>query len=298
MTTFIQLLFAGVALGAVYALVALGFTVVFRASRVINFAQGELLAFGAFFTSWLVINENVPFWLAFLIGLAATAALGLAFQFGVLRFAIGRPDFTIVMLTLGLATVLTSAIPTIWGSYPRSNGDPWGPSAAHLGGITFQWDQIWAIVAALAALVAFFLFNRFSRYGLAMRAAAADQEAALAVGIPLGRVYAIAWALAGAVACLGGVFLAAYPNSLDPTIADSALLAFPAIILGGIDSTTGAVVGGFVIGIIQELVAGYQPAYAAWLGHDFYTAAPYIVMIVVLLVRPYGLFGSRPAERL
>jgi branched-chain amino acid transport system permease protein len=298
MSTFVQLLFAGVALGAVYALVALGFTVIFKASRVINFAQGEMLALGAFFTSWLVINEGLSFWLAFIIGLATTAAVGLAFEFGVLRFAIGRPDFTIVMLTLGLATVLQSVVPTLFGSYPRSNGDPWGSSAVHAGGIAFNWDQIWAIAAAVLALVGFFLFNRYSRYGLAMRAAACDQEAAVAVGVPLRRVFALAWGLAGVVACLGGVFLAGYPNSLDPTIADSALLAFPAIILGGIDSTTGAVVGGFVIGVIQELVAGYQPQYASWLGDNFYTAAPYIVMILVLLVRPYGLFGSRPAERL
>lgn len=298
MSTFLQLLFAGVALGAVYALIALGFTVIFKASRVINFAQGEMLALGAFFTSWLVLNEGLPFWAAFLCGLAATAALGLAFQLGVLRFAIGRPDFTIVMLTLGLATVLASVIPTVFGSYPRANGDPWGSSATHVGGVSFNWDQIWAVVAALLALAAFYLFNRFSRYGVAMRAAASDQQAAVAVGIPLGRVFGLAWALAGLVACLAGVFLAGYPNSLDPTIGDSALLAFPAIILGGIDSTTGAVVGGFLIGIIQQLVAGYQPQYASWLGHDFYTAAPYIVMILVLLIRPYGLFGSRPAERL
>ncbi|MHB2023794.1 MAG: branched-chain amino acid ABC transporter permease [Mycobacteriales bacterium] len=298
MRTFLQLLFAGVALGAVYALIALGFTVIFKASRVINFAQGEMLALGAFFTSWLVLNEGLPFWAAILCGLLGTAALGLAFQFGVLRFAVGRPDFTVVMLTLGLATILTSIIPTLFGSYPRANGDPWGSTTAHAIGVAFDWDQIWAVVVAVLALIAFRFFNRHSRYGVAMRAAASDQEAAVAAGIPLGRVFGLAWALAGLVACLAGVFLAGYPNSLDPTIGESALLAFPAIILGGIDSTTGAVVGGFGIGIVQELVAGYQPQYASWLGHDFYTAAPYIVMILVLLVRPYGLFGTRPAERL
>lgn len=298
MTTFVQLLFAGIALGAVYALVALGFTMIFKASKVINFAQGQLLAVGAFFVSWLVLSAGVPFWAAFPIGIVFTAAVGLAFELGVIRFAIGRPDFTIVMLTLGLASVLEALIPTIWGSYPRGDGDPWGPKALHIGHAAFEWDQIWAIICALLALLAFYVFNRYSRWGVAMRAAASDQEAAVAVGVPLNRVYALAWVLAGAVACLGGVFLAGYPNQLDPTIGDSALLAFPAIILGGIDSTTGAVVGGFVIGIIQELVAGYQPGHVAFLGQDFYTAAPYIVMILVLLVRPYGLFGSRPAERL
>lgn len=297
MKTFAQLVFAGVSLGSVYALVALGFTVVFKASRVINFAQGEMLAFGAFLTSWLVLSAGLPFWAAFVAGVVATAALGLVFQLGVLRFAVGRPEFTVVMLTLGLATVLQSVIPTVWGSNPRANGDPWGSSAVHGGGLVFNWDQIWSIIAAVVVLVAFFAFNR-TRYGLAMRAAASDQEAALSVGIPLGRVFASAWVLAGVVACIGGVFAAGYPNSLDPTVSNVALLAFPAIILGGIDSTSGAVVGGFVIGVVQELTAGYQPQYASWLGHNFYLAAPYVVMVIVLLLRPYGLFGSRPAERL
>jgi branched-chain amino acid transport system permease protein len=234
MTTFLQLLFAGIALGSVYALVALGFTIVFRATRVINFAQGELLAFGAFFTSWLVLSAGLPFWLAFVLGAAATAAVGLAFQTFVLRYAIGRPDFTIVMLTLGLAAVLQAIIPTLFGSNPRSNGDPWGASSVHVAGLVLNWVQIWSIVAAVGVLVGFYWFNRTS-YGLAMRAAASDQEAALAVGIPLRRVFALAWGLAGLVACVGGVFVSGFPSTLDPTVSNVALLAFPAIILGGID---------------------------------------------------------------
>ncbi|MHB8682148.1 MAG: branched-chain amino acid ABC transporter permease [Acidimicrobiales bacterium] len=298
MKTFLQLLVAGIALGGIYSLIALGFTVIYRASKVINFAQGQLLALGAFFTAWLVSNGKLPFWLAFLVGALLTAAAALLFQSGVLRFAIGRPDFTIVMLTLGLATILNSVIPTVFGNYPRTNGDPWGNRTVHVSGVAITWVNIWTIVAAFVVLIAFFVFNKYSKYGLAMRSAAIDPEAALAVGIPLRRVYATAWALAGLVACVGGVFLGGFPNSIDPTIGDAALLAFPAIILGGIDSTTGAVVGGFTIGIVQELTAGYQPQYASWLGHNFYVIAPYVVMIVVLLVRPYGLFGSRPAERL
>ena len=298
MSTFLELLFAGIALGAVYALIALGFTVVFRASRVINFAQGELLALGAFLVSWLVLDVHMPFWLAFLIGAAGTGLAAFIFQQGVLRFALGRPDFTIVMLTLGLATVLQSLLPTIFGSTGRPNGDPWGSTTLRAGDVALAWVQVWTIVAALVVLVAFWLFNRHSKYGLAMRSAASDPEAALAVGVPLRRVYATAWLLAGVVACIGGVFLGGYPNTVDPNIGNTALLAFPAIILGGIDSTTGAVVGGFLIGIVEELTAGYQPQYASWLGSNFYLVAPYVLMIAVLLVRPYGLFGSRPAERL
>lgn len=298
MTTFVQLLFAGVALGAVYALIALGFTVVYRSSRVINFAQGELLAFGAFITSWLVLTANLPFWAAFVIGAVATALVGWAFQVFVLRFALGRPEFTIVMLTLGLATVLSSVLPTLFGNFPRSNGDVFGSSALHAGGFSFFWVQIWTIVAAIAVLLGYGAFSRFTKYGLAMRSAAIDPEAALAVGIPLRRVYATSWFIAGAVSCIGGVFLGGYPSSVSPTISDVALLAFPAIILGGLDSPSGAIVGGFVIGVVQELTQGYQPRYIPALGNDFYVIAPYVVMILVLLVKPYGLFGSKPAERL
>ncbi|MGC9961552.1 MAG: branched-chain amino acid ABC transporter permease [Acidimicrobiales bacterium] len=298
MKTFALLLFSGLALGAIYALIALGFTVIYRASRIINFAQGELLALGACVTSALISADSLPFWLAFLIGAVATAAAGFAFQTFVLRFAVGKPDFTIVMLTLGLAIVVDSALDAGFGAYPRSNGDPWGATVAHVAGLNVPWVQVWTIVAAVILLVAFRLLNKYTRYGLAMRSAAADTEAAIAVGIPLKRVHGTAWALAGVVACVGGVFLGGFPNTVSPSMSDVALLAFPAIILGGIDSTTGAVVGGFIIGVIQELTAGYQPKYAAFFGNDFYLVAPYIVMILVLLVRPYGLFGSRPAERL
>lgn len=298
MTTFFQLLFAGVALGAIYALVALGFTVIYRSSRVINFAQGGMLALGAFFTSWLVLSEGVPFWAAFVVGALSTAGVGLLFQTFVLRFVIGRPEFTIVMLTLGLVTILNSVIPTLFGNDPHSNGDTFGSRAVHVGGVALFWVQIWTIVAAVVVLVGYAAFMRYTRYGLAMRSAASDPEAALAVGIPLRRVYAMAWVLAGLVACVGGVFAGGYPSSVSPAIGDTALLAFPAIILGGLDSPVGAIVGGFIIGIVQELVQGYQPQHVTFLGNNFYIIAPYVVMILVLLVRPYGLFGTRPAERL
>lgn len=295
MSTFFSLLWAGIALGAQYSLVALGFTVIYRSSRVINFAQGELLALGAFLVSSLV-GHGVAFGLAFLIGVVAVAAVGLAFQAGVLRWALGRPDFTIVMLTLGFATVLTAVIDTAYGDTPRSNGDPWGSATWHIGSVPFTEVSVWAVIVTLVVLLAFFAFNRYSRYGLAMRAAAQDPEAALAVGIPLRRVYALAWTIAGALACVGGVFLGGFPHGVDQTIGNVALLAFPAIILGGLDSVGGAVVGGLVIGVVQELVQGYSPDSLSRVA--FYNVAPYVVMVIVLLVRPYGLFGSRPAERL
>jgi branched-chain amino acid transport system permease protein len=190
---------------------------------------------------------------------------------------------------------MTAGVDAVFGPNQRLLGDPWGASKFRVGGVVFTWVEVWSVISAFVLLAGFFLFDRYSRYGLAMRATAADPEAALAVGVPVRRVHALAWGIAGAVATIGGVFLAGFPNSPNPQLGDAALLAFPAIILGGLGSPGGAVVGGIIIGVVQVLTSGYEPG---WTGNNFYEVAPYIVMIAVLLAKPYGLFGTRPAERL
>ncbi|GAA5071529.1 branched-chain amino acid ABC transporter permease [Nocardia iowensis] len=297
MTTFLGLLWAGVSLGALYSLVALGFTIVYRSSKVINFAHGALLAAGAFLVSALV-EAGVSFVIAFVLGVTGTALAGLAFHLLVLRWALGRPEFTLVMLTLGFASVLQVLIETVYGDGQRKNGDPWGAEVIRIAGVTVTEVSLWSVVTALVVLSLFAAVDRYSKYGLGMRAAAEDPLAASAVGIPLRRVHALSWCAAGGLACTAGVFLGGFPYSVDPTISNVALLAFPAIIIGGLESPAGAVVGGFGIGVIQQLVQGYQPRSVPALGDDFYLIAPYLLMIVVLLVRPYGLFGTRPAERI
>jgi branched-chain amino acid transport system permease protein len=294
MTQFLQLLFQGFSLGCIYALVALGFTVIYRASKVINFAQGSLLLVGAYLVSVFATGLKLPFVLAVVAAIVLLAAGGVVFQMVVLRRVLGQPVFTLVMITIGLSIAIDSAVPAIFGDNPRILGDPWGASAIHLGGVTLNQVRVWAIVCTALILALFFAFDRFSRYGLAMRATASDEEAALAVGVPVARVYAFTWAIAGGVAAVGGLFLAGFPSSPNPSLGDVALRAFPAIILGGLDSPVGAVVGGIVIGILEVLTSGYAPG---WLGANFADVAPYIVMILVLLVRPYGLFGAKPVER-
>jgi branched-chain amino acid transport system permease protein len=294
MTAFLQLLFQGFALGCIYALVALGFTVVYRASKVINFAQGSLLLVGAYLISVLATGLNLPFALAVIAAIALLAAGGALFQMTVLRRMLGQPVFVLVMITIGLSIVINSAIPAIFGGNARILGDPWGASAVSVDGITFNWVRIWTVVCTGLILALYFAFDRFSRYGLAMRATAADEEAAMAVGVPVRRVYALTWAIAGGVAAVGGLFLAGFPSSVDPSLGDVSLRAFPAIILGGLDSPPGAVVGGITIGIVEVMSSGYAPAS---LGNNFSDVAPYVVMILVLLCRPYGLFGARPVER-
>jgi branched-chain amino acid transport system permease protein len=296
-TTFFQFLVAGLALGCIYALVALGFTIIFRASQVINFAQGAFLLVGTYLVSWFSLDRDYPFGVAVLLALAITVLVAVIFQVVVLRFAVGQPIFTVVMITIGLNIILEGGVPAIFGGNQRDIGDPWGSSSVSLGSVVVNWDKVWTIGVTLLVLVLFFTFNRYSRYGLAMRATAMDEEAAMAVGVPTRRVHARAWGLAGAVATVGGFFLAGFPNQVSSGMDAIALRAFPAIILGGLDSPLGAVVGGVIIGLVEVMTAGYQPNYASWLGDNFYSVAPYIVMILVLLVRPYGLFGSRPAER-
>jgi branched-chain amino acid transport system permease protein len=294
-TQFLQLVFQGFALGCIYALVALGFTVIYRASKVINFAQGGMLLIGAYLVSVFATGTKLPFGLAVLFTVVLLAAGGVLFQTVVLRRVLGQPVFVVVMITIGASIAIDAAIPAIFGANPRLLGDPWGSSSVHLGGVTLNWVRIWAIVATVVLLGLFFALDRFSRYGLAMRAVAADDEAAAAVGVPIRRVYALSWAIAGVVAAVGGLFLAGFPSSPNPSLGDTALAAFPAIILGGLDSPIGAVVGGIVIGLVEVLTSGYAPS---WLGANFSDIAPYVLMILVLLVRPYGLFGTPPVERI
>lgn len=298
MTTFLQLLFNGVALGCVYALIALGFTAIHRASNVINFAQGAFLLLGAYLVSTAAVDHGFPFPLAVMLGLVAMVVIGIVFQMLILRRVQGQPAFTVVMITIGLNIIIVALVSALFGNAERGNGvgDPWGNTGVHLGSVVLLWVKVWTIVVTAAILLGFFVFDRYTRYGLATRATAIDEEAALAAGIPVRRVNAIAWGLAGALATVAGIFLSGAPNVLDPSIGDIALLAFPAIIIGGLDSPIGAVVGGLVIGLVYELFDGYSGS-VPWLGHNFYSIAPYIVMIAVLLVKPYGLFGRRPAER-
>ena len=294
MTAPAQLLFQGFALGCIYALVALGFTVVYRASKVINFAQGSLLLVGAYLVSVLATGLKLPFVVAVVAAIALLAAGAAVFQVTVLRRMLGQPVFVLVMVTIGLSIVIDSSIPAIFGGNARILGDPWGGSAVSVGGVTLNWVRIWTVLCTGLILALYFAFDRFSRYGLLMRATAADEETALAVGVPVRRVYALTWAIAGGVAAVGGMFLAGFPSSVNPTLGDVSLRAFPAIILGGLDSPQGAVVGGITIGIVEVMASGYAPE---WLGSNFAAVAPYLVMILVLLGRPYGLFGTRPVER-
>jgi branched-chain amino acid transport system permease protein len=293
----LQILFSGLALGCRYALVALGFVIVFKATGVINFAQASFVLIGGYVTFNAANTWGWSFYLALLFAMAAGAVLGMALEFLILRRMIGEQPFTLVMVTIGLLFVLDNVVTAIWGPNPQNLGDPWGLNVRNVGDLTFADRDIWTIIFTAVVLAAFFAFFRYSTLGLAMRATALDQEAAMAQGISARRVYRVSWAIAGLVAALAGAALASGSGALHPSVGLVALVAFPAMILGGLDSPLGAVVGGIIIGLVQQLTSLYAPEYFDWLGNSFELVSPYLVMILILLVRPYGLFGTKEVRR-
>jgi branched-chain amino acid transport system permease protein len=297
-TEFLQLCFAGTALGARYALVALGFVIIFRATGVINFAQGGLLLVGAYLAYAFANSAGLPFVIALVLAIACAGALGASVERVVLRRMVGQPVFAVIMITIGLLFIIEQVVTSIWGFNALNLADPWGVATVKAGGVVMATKDLWAIGLTAGVLAAFFAFFRWSRMGVAMRATAFDPEAALAQGISARRVFAVSWGISAALAALAGVTLASGPAALSPGLSMVALVAFPAMIVGGMDSPAGAVLGGLVIGITQALTAGYQADVAPWLGKNFAAVMPYVVMVVILLVRPYGLLGTKEVRRL
>ena len=298
MSAFFQLAVAGVALGALYALVALGFVVVYAASGVINFAHGALVLLGAYFAYLFGQEWGLPFALAVVLAMAACAAVGVLVERLVLAPTVGRPTVSVIMITIGLAIVAEQVVARVWGFGHLDVGDPWGNRTLAVGPVVVAQTDLARIAASGLVLLAFALLFSWSRVGLAMRAAASDQEAALAQGISARLVLGASWGIAGATATVAGVLLASGNRGLDPSLGVVALLAFPAVILGGLDSPLGAVVGGLVIGVVEVLTASYGPRYLPdWVGHNVHSVTPYLVLVALLLVRPHGLFGSREVTR-
>jgi branched-chain amino acid transport system permease protein len=293
---FLQVTVQGVALGSKLALVALGFVVIFKATGVINFAQGGFVLVGGYLTFNIGQTWGVPFPLAVVLAMVGGALLGAAIERVALRPMVGQPAFASIMVTIGLLFIVEQVVTSIWGFANLDLGDPWGNKTVHVGEIALAHQDLWTVGLAAVATALFFLFFRYSATGVAMRATALDPEAALAQGISPGRVYTLAWAVSGAVAGLAGVMLSAGSGRLSPSVGLVALAAFPAIILGGLDSPSGAVIGGILIGVSRTLTGFYLDD-VSWLGTNFYEAMPYVLMILILLVRPYGLFGTPEVKR-
>lgn len=294
MEEFWQSVARGVGNGSIYALLALGFVIIYKATRVVSFAQPAFMLAGAVIVTYLA--DGVGFYLAVLLSAAAVALLALGVERTTIRPMVGKPVFVVAIITLGIDVVIRVIVNGFIGLDVRQVGDPWELRTVDILGVAVQQRYIAMLVTTAVLLAAVFVFYQYTRFGLAMRAAAFDQETALAQGVSVSAVFAVSWALAGALAAIAGVLVGSGAN-VDQNLWIIALKALPAIILGGLDSLGGAVVGGLAVGLVESLVGTYQSDVAPWLGENFAVVSPYVVMLVVLMVRPYGLFGTREVER-
>jgi branched-chain amino acid transport system permease protein len=290
---YVELLTNGMLTGTLYSLIALGFVLIYKASDVINFAQGEFVMFAGYVVAACVQLYGVPLLPSIAAGVIAMIALGFAIELTVLRHLVGRPVVAVIMATIGLAAFLRGFAPLVWGSGTKnlSFGLPQDPY--FLGEVMVSPAQIFAAFVSLVCIGIIGWFFAKSRTGVALRAMADDQQAAMAMGIDVKRYFAISWAIAGIVALVGGVI---WGNLLgvDIQLALVGLKVFPVVILGGLDSIPGAILGGVIIGAVESLAAGFLDPLVGGGTKDF---TPYLLMIAVLMIRPYGLFGKANIER-
>jgi branched-chain amino acid transport system permease protein len=289
MQTFIQLTVTGLANGSILALAALGFVLIYKATGVINFAQGEFLLIGAY-TIYAAIGIYGLHWTwAVAIGVVLAIVLGVLTERFVLRPMIGESAVAVIMVTIGLSSFLRAAVQFQFGTTPQRMPAFIPTGTVSVAGVALPSARIFAIVLAAIVLGVFALFFTRSRHGIAMRAVADDQQAALTMGISVRRIFALAWALAAVSAVIGGL-LVANITGVSAEVAAFGLIVFPVVILGGLDSIGGTIVGGLVIGLLVQYTAGY-------IGGGLQQVVPYIVLVLILMVRPYGLFGEVRIER-
>jgi branched-chain amino acid transport system permease protein len=297
MEAFLSATISGLAQGSLYTLLGLGFVIIYKGTRVVNFAQPVLMIFGAYFTSYFVVTVGLSFWIGVAAAVLTTALIAALSERVALRPMVGEPPFSAAMVTVGVLIALQVIANDLLGLELRQMGDPWGLSKFQAGDVTIFHRDLSALAITAAVVAGMAAFFKLSRIGLALRAAAFDQEAALAQGVPVGRMFGISWAISGGLAALAGLLVGTGGAGVDQNTTFIALKALPAIILGGLDSVPGAVVGGMAIGLAETYTKVYQPEYFSWAGANFDQVVPYIVMLLVLLVRPYGLFGTREVER-
>ena len=287
------LLTNGVMIGLMYALIALGFVLIYKATDAINFAQGEFVMFAGFMAAGAAEYAHAPFWLCAVLAVGGMVALGFGLERIVLRPLIGRPIIAVVMATIGLAAVLRGTAVLAFGAGTRAITMPIPDDPIPLGPVTLPPVEVVGAAVSLIFLAGFTWFFLKSRTGIAMRAVADSQQVAMAMGINVRRYFAFAWAMAGIVSALGGIVWGSMLG-VDNQLALVGLKVFPVVILGGLDSVIGAVVGGLIVGIVENIAAGYLDPIVGGGTKDF---VPYLLMIIVLMVRPEGIFGRRRIER-
>jgi len=289
----LALVLNGVSIGLMYSLIALGFVLVYKATDAINFAQGEFVMMAGLIAAAVLGIEGSLLIAAVVATLAVMIGFGFALERVVLRPLLGRPVVAVIMATIGLAAILRGLTPVVFGSTTMAVSLPIGDEPITLGPASLPPIQVLGAVIAVLFFLAFNWFFKKSRMGVAMRAVADNQQVAQAMGINVERYFALAWAMTGIVSALGGIIWGSMLG-VDIQLSLVGLKVFPVVILGGLDSIGGALVGGLIVGVVESLAAGYLDPYVGGGTKDF---APYVLMILVLMIRPYGIFGRRQIER-
>ena len=294
MEFFLQLVLNGLVIGSIYALVGLGFVIIYKSSSILNFAQGEFLMLGAYVCLAVFSTSKVPLAIAFVLTLGFSAILGVLMERVLLRPMIGEPVISVIMLTLGLSSILKAVVQAIWGTDTRPYPDIFPTAPVHIGPLPVSQGYLYSLASVVVLLVLFTAFFRLTRAGIAMRATAFSQQVALSMGISVKHMFALAWSIAAVVSAVGGVLLGGVRGGVDGAFALFGLKVIPVVILGGLDSIAGAIVGGFIMGILENLSGGYlDPIF----GGGVKEVAPFIALVAILAVKPFGLFGKLKIER-
>ncbi|MBW1680250.1 MAG: branched-chain amino acid ABC transporter permease [Deltaproteobacteria bacterium] len=293
MDILLQVLVTGIATGGVYGLIALGFVLIYKATSILNLATGAFMTLGAFVCLSVMTGAGAPFWAALLTTLVFAVVLGLVIERVILRQLIGEPIISVIMVTIGLAFILQGLAHMIWSPDYRSFPEIFPPEPLDLGFAVVPSGLLWGFIFALIGTFIFILIFKFSRTGVAMRATANDQQAALSMGISVRRIFALSWCFGAIAAVIGGVVIGNI-SGISIYLGDIGLKVLAVIILGGLDSIGGAILGGFIIGILENLAGIYIDPLV---GGGAKGVAPFFILVLVIMVRPYGLFGKEIIER-
>ena len=290
----LQLLVNGLVVGTLYGVVAMSFVLIYKATQVVNFAQGELLLIGAWVCWTLLTKYQVPFWLGMPMTLVFMFAFGILIQVVILRPLIGEPIISVIMVTIALSAVFQAALKWIYGVNPQPFPRVFTSQSVTMGSLQIQTVYVMSLVVSVLMMLGMAWFFKVSKWGLAMRATAFNQQVAQSLGISVKTVFAMAWAISAMVSAVAGVVVAVV-NGVSSGLSIYGIKVFPAVILGGLDSIAGAVVGGIIIGLLENFAQFIDSEYLHW--GNLYEIAPFYVLIIILMIKPYGLFGTKDIER-
>lgn len=293
MDILIQVIITGIASGGVYGLIALGFVLIYKASSILNLATGAFMSLGAFVCLTILTGAGAPFWAALLGTLVFAFVLGILVERVILRQLIGQPVIAVIMVTIGLAFILQGLTHMIWSPDYRSFPEIFPPEPLDLGFAIVPSGLLWGFIFAVIGTAVFIAIFKFTRTGVAMRATANDQQAALSMGISVRRIFALSWSFGAMAAVIGGIVIGNM-SGISVYLGDIGLKVLAVIILGGLDSIGGAIIGGLIIGILENLAGLYlDPLF----GGGVKGVAPFFILVLIIVIRPYGLFGKEIIER-